>query len=71
MRFRVTLLRPGVEEQTWVILPDEPSARMQAEEQSLRERETEVRVYREAFGGERQLLSGYRRGKPVDSGTSN
>ena len=42
-------------EQTWVLLPDEPSATTQAEEYARRHRSTRVRVYREVTGEEREL----------------
>ena len=57
LRYRITTVRPGSEqEQTWVLLPDEPSALMQAEELSNRERELHIRVYREASGEPRALV---------------
>jgi len=55
-RYRITLVRPEGSEQTWVLLPDEESARMQAEEQAQREPRTHVRIYLEQVGGDRQLL---------------
>ncbi len=55
-RYRITLTRPGGPEQTWVLLPDDESARMQAEEQAQREPQTHVRVYREEFGGAQELV---------------
>jgi hypothetical protein len=46
-RYRITTTEAGGPEQTWVLLPDEPSARMQAEEHHQREKRLHVRVYRE------------------------
>ncbi|MFN3648401.1 MAG: hypothetical protein ACK47B_02370 [Armatimonadota bacterium] len=46
-RYRITTTGEDGVEQTWVLLPDEPSAAMQAEELSTREKTLHVRVYRE------------------------
>ena len=45
-RFRITTEEKGTE-QTWVLLPDRPSAVIQAEELSQRQKSLHVRVYRE------------------------
>lgn len=54
-RYRITRTLEDAGEQTWVLLPDRPSAVMQAEELAQREKKTRVRVYHET-GGERELL---------------
>ena len=54
-RYRITITRTDEAEQTWVLLPDEPSAKMQAEELARQEKTAHVRVYREATGQEREL----------------
>ena len=55
-RYRITLTRETGPEQTWVLLPDQESAVMQAEEQAQREKSARVRVYREVTGRERELV---------------
>ena len=55
-RYRVTTSREGEPEQTWVLLPDQASAIMQAEEHHTREKTLHVRVFREETGNERVLL---------------
>ena len=54
-RFRITITPPEGAEQTWVLLPDQASAFMQAEELSRSEKRSHVRVYREETDGEREL----------------
>lgn len=54
-RYRITLQTPGAEEQTWVLLPDRPSATMQAEELAQKQKSTHVRVYHEVPGTTREL----------------
>ena len=54
-RYRITRTQGDAPEQTWVLLPDRPSAVMQAEELAQREKKIRVRVYHEA-GGNRELL---------------
>ena len=49
-RYRITKSEGGTPEITWVLLPDEPSAVMQAEELNQREKTLHVRVYREEVG---------------------
>jgi hypothetical protein len=49
-RYRITKSEGGSAEETWVLLPDEPSAVMQAEELNQREKSLHVRVYRETVG---------------------
>lgn len=49
-RYRITKSEGGSAERTWVLLPDEPSAMMQAEELNQREKTLHVRVYRETIG---------------------
>lgn len=56
VRYRITTQAADGVEQTWVLLPDEPSAVMQAEELSRRQAETCVRVYREETGEEHSLI---------------
>jgi hypothetical protein len=56
LRFRITREEPGDVERTWVLLPDEPSAVMQAQELARQEKTARVRVYREETGSERELL---------------
>ncbi len=46
-RYRITKATGDSAEQTWVLLPDEASATMQARELSQREKTLHVRVYRE------------------------
>jgi hypothetical protein len=46
-RYRITLDTGSGVEQTWVLLPDRPSAVMQAEEYANRQKQTHVRVYHE------------------------
>lgn len=55
-RFRITTSREGEPEQTWVLLPDQASAVMQAEEHHTREKTLHVRIYREETGKERELV---------------
>lgn len=55
-RYRITTTPPDGTEQTWVLLPDRPSATMQAEELSQRERVLHVRIYHERPGAERELI---------------
>jgi len=55
-RYRITRTSGESVEQTWVLLPDRPSAVMQAEELARQEKSTRIRVYREA-GGERELVA--------------
>jgi hypothetical protein len=45
-RYRITTEENGME-QTWVLLPDRPSAVIQAEELSQRKKTLRVRVYHE------------------------
>lgn len=54
-RYRITITDGAAPEQTWTLLPDEPSAKMQAEELARRQKSTHVRVYREVTGAEREL----------------
>jgi hypothetical protein len=55
-RYRITTTTGEGAEQTWVLLPDEASALMQAEEHANRHKGVRVRVYREQTGRERELL---------------
>ena len=55
-RFRITTTPPDGTEQTWVLLPDRPSAAMQAEELSRREKTLHVRIYHERTGAGRELI---------------
>lgn len=48
-RYRITTEENGTE-QTWVLLPDRPSAVIQAEEYSQRNKTVRVRVYHEVSG---------------------
>jgi hypothetical protein len=54
-RYRITLTEPAGPEQTWVLLPDQESAFMQAQELAQRQATAQVRVYREVTGEERQV----------------
>lgn len=54
-RYRITKSEAGSAEMTWVLLPDEPSAIMQAEELNQREKTLHLRVYREQLGEGGQL----------------
>jgi len=49
-RYRITRTPPEGAEQTWVLLPDLPSADMQARELAQRGRGLRVRVYHEVTG---------------------
>ena len=51
-RYRITTQPPDGAEQTWVLLPDLASARMQAEEHARQEKNLHVRLYHEVLGGE-------------------
>lgn len=55
LRYRITTSRDEAPEQTWVLLPDRPSAVMQAEELAQKEKTLHVRVYREETGQPREL----------------
>lgn len=55
-RYRITTTPPEGTEQTWVLLPDEPSATMQAEELARSRQHLRVRVYREVTGEERETV---------------
>lgn len=55
-RYRITTTAVDGLEQTWVLLPDRPSAYMQAEEYARREKKARVRVYHERSGQERELV---------------
>ncbi|MGV3722113.1 MAG: hypothetical protein ACO1SX_14475 [Actinomycetota bacterium] len=55
-RYRITTTDADGLEQTWVLLPDRPSAFMQAEEHARKEKKTRVRVYHEQSGQERALV---------------
>jgi hypothetical protein len=54
-RYRITIQRGDAREQTWVLLPDAPSAEMQARELGQREKQAHVRVYRETADTAREL----------------
>lgn len=57
LRFRITTqASPDEEEQTWVLLPDLPSAQTQAEEYHSRTPAVAVRVYREETGKPAELV---------------
>lgn len=62
IRYRITTApRAGTgpepaAEQTWVLLPNEPSAVMQAQELAQREKSLRVRVYREVTGQPREQV---------------
>ena len=56
VRYRITIQDAGSIEQTWVLLPDEASARMQAEEEANRRKTARIRVYREEPGRDPELL---------------
>jgi hypothetical protein len=51
-RYRIVTAEGDGPEQTWVLLPDEPSAVMQAEEYAQRHRTARVLVYRETVDDE-------------------
>ena len=57
-RYRITQSSELGQEQTWVLLPDLPSAKIQAEEFANREKTLHIRVYREIIGaaGGRELV---------------
>lgn len=55
-RYRITNTDADGLEQTWVLLPDRPSAFMQAEEHARKSKKTRVRVYHERTGHERELV---------------
>ena len=57
VRYRITVTGPDGREQTWVLLPEPESARMQALEHAQRQKHLHVRVYREATGEERELVA--------------
>jgi hypothetical protein len=54
-RYRITTTPPGEAEQTWVLLPDQASAHMQAEELANREKRLHVRVYHEKSDAPREI----------------
>jgi len=56
VRYRITTTAGEGVEQTWVLLPDQASAVMQAEEHANREKTVHVRVYREETGLDRELV---------------
>ncbi len=56
IRFRITDTTPDGREQTWVLLPDAESARMQALEHAQRSKHLHVRVYREETEQPRELV---------------
>jgi hypothetical protein len=56
VRYRITTTAGDGVEHTWTLLPDEPSAKMQAEELAHREKSLRVRVYREETGAPRELV---------------
>jgi hypothetical protein len=55
-RYRITCTPPDGPEQTWVLLPDRPSAEMQAHELRQRKKGVRVRVYHEVPGRPRVEL---------------
>jgi hypothetical protein len=55
-RFRITRTPAGEVEQTWTLLPDRPSAEMQAEELARREKQQRIRVYHEVSGTDPELV---------------
>lgn len=63
MRYRITIIRPGEQEQTWVMLPDRESAEMQATELANDEKTTVVTVYEETVHGDGIPI--FRRNAPV------
>ena len=56
VRYRITDTTPDGKEQTWVLLPDPESARMQALERTQKSKHLHVRVYREETGQEREMV---------------
>jgi len=58
-RYRITTTDAEAVEQTWTLLPDEPSARMQAGELARREKTLHVRIYREATGEAQALVADF------------
>jgi hypothetical protein len=55
-RYRITRTDASGVEQTWVLLPDRPSAFMQAQEQARTAKTTRIRVYQEQTGAEPELV---------------
>ena len=55
-RYRITRTPADGVEQTWTLLPDRPSAEMQAEELARREKQQRIRVYHEASGADSELV---------------
>jgi len=55
-RYRITTTTADGVEQTWVLLPDRPSAAMQAEEYARKERKSRIRVYHERSDQDRELV---------------
>ncbi len=55
-RYRITQTPADGVEQTYVLLPDRPSAVIQAEELSQRQKHLHVRVYHERPGADRELV---------------
>ncbi len=63
MRYRITSIRPGEQEQTWVMLPDRESAETQAIELAQDEKSTIVTVYEETVHGDGKPI--FRRNEPA------